>query len=51
MVVDNRACRCTTNPGANVTFDVRGKKRVEESEHANFSSCLLFVSGASFCLS
>lgn len=43
-VVDTRVCRHTANPGANVTFDVSGKKRVEESKYANFSSCLFFVS-------
>jgi len=30
-VVDSRACRCTTNPETNVTFDVREKKRIKET--------------------
>lgn len=42
IVVDARACRHTANPEANVTFDVRGKKRVKESKYANFSSYLFF---------
>lgn len=42
IVVDTRACRHTTNPEPNVTFDVRRKKRVKESKYANFSSYSLF---------
>lgn len=30
-MVDSRACRCTTNPETNVTFDVREKKRMKET--------------------
>lgn len=42
IVVDTRACRYATNPEANVTFDVRGKKRVKESKYANFSFFVRF---------
>lgn len=41
-VVDCRACRHAANPGANVSFDVRGRKRVEESKYANLSSQFVF---------